>query len=219
MSSYPTYKTNSVIVAAIFPEVADALLAIRKMEGYDSSPEKPILPYRYSVTGKFVSSDLIKSKKSTGRKHQYIIRTTPSEQRPADLRVHWNNMMKKHGFSLRMRDCRHFVTKKCKDIGLTGVDRDVASRLTGHDPDPGANMQDWYSAKSIEEIIDQQKMRLPDGPLGQLYADVQITSDIPSELTGYWQKYLKGEIDTFEMVRRVEALKNDILLNTSRIET
>jgi len=214
------YKNNSAIVAVIFPEIAGALMDLRKMPGYDPSPEKPIFPYRYLAKGSFTTSDAITTKKTSARKHPYKVRNTPTEQRTCNLRIHWDYLRKKHGLpKLRMCDVRHWVSKTCKRAGLTEQDRDVVCALMGHDPDPGSNMQNWYSAKTVEEIIDLQLMRLPNGPLGMLFADVQMSSDIPPELATLWLSYSNGQICTFDLVREIETLKNRQILKPTKMET
>jgi len=213
------YKNNSVIIATIFPDVADALLQLRKMPGYDSSPEKPIFPFRYIATGKFVSSEAIIANKNPRRKYPHHIRLTPTEQKPDDLRTHWESIWEKYGVQkMRMCDIRHWVSKACKDAGLTEKDQDVACALMGHDPAPGINMQNWYATKSVEEIIDLQKLRLPNGPLGTLRVDIQVTSDIPQEIAKLWLKYSNGEIGTFDLTNELESIKNRQLQKTPKME-
>ena len=214
-----SYKNNSVIVAAIYPEVMKALIEIRKMENYDPSPEKPILPFRYLKRGDFVSCQAIIDHRNspTCRKHPYKIRTTPTEQDTQGLDSHWTYLMGKYSLpKLRMCDIRHWVSSTCKKAGIP---KDVACRIMGHDPEAGKDMQDWYSCMTIEDIVDVQRIKLPNGPLGTLSVEISISSDIPAEVASLWLKYSTGQIGLNNLMNEIEMLKNRQTVKPPEMET
>ena len=214
-----SYKNNSVIVAVIYPEVRKALIEIRKMADYDPSPEKPILPFRYLKRGVFVSCQAIMDHKDqqSGRKHPYKVRTAASEQETRDLESHWIYLMGKYSLpKLRMCDVRHWVSSTCKKAGTP---KEVVCRLMGHDPAAGRDMQDWYSCMTIEDIVDQQQIKLPNGPLGTLSVEISISSDIPAEVASLWLKYSTGQIGLNNLMNEIETLKNQQTTKLPAMET
>ena len=77
----------------------------------------------------------------------------------------------------------------------------------GHDPEANKDMQDWYSCSSTEEIIDEQLTKMPDGPLGVIQIGIQITTEIPSEAIALWNKFLSGNMDTFDFLKEAETIR------------
>jgi len=196
------YKTNSAIIATIFPAVAEALLAIKDMQGYDPSPEKSILPFRY-VSGRFTGPGKISRK-------------IPEEQGSQQLYEQWRRLQRKYDLpKLRMCDIRHWVSKTCNRIGM---DRQAICCLMGHDPEANKDMQVWYSMMSIEEILDEQRMRLPEGPLRNLAPDIQMVYEIPKEVVDLWSKFRFGQIGTMEFLNEAEALRKRHMEKPVRIE-
>jgi integrase len=196
------YKTNSAIIATVFPSVSEALLAIREMPEYDSSPEKSILPFRY-VSGKFTGA---------GR----VIRNMPVEQSSIQLYDQWCRLQRKRNLpKLRMCDLRHWVSKTCNRIGM---DRQAICCLMGHDPEANKDMQVWYSMMSIEEILDEQKMRLPDGPLRNLAPDVQMIYELPKEVVDLWTRFRTGQIGTLDFLGEAETLRKRQIQKSVQIE-
>jgi hypothetical protein len=79
--------------------------------------------------------------------------------------------------------------------------------LMGHDPSCGGSMRDWYDSPQDEDILREQRDRLPNGPIGFLCPKVEITPGIPEEALSMVSEYLSGKIGTMDLMNRLESLR------------
>jgi len=177
------FKTHAPIAARLCPEVAEALLAWKKVvpEPY---PERPIVPWRWA-------------------------NTEPQWSRPqsrSSLRDHWNRLGENWKLPrLRMCDLRHWVATRCRRAGLS---KQASAYLMGHDATGGGNMRDWYDNPAIEDILAEQAEYLPDGALGLLDSvKVELTEGLCPESVELLREYLAGRMGTMELANKVESIR------------
>lgn len=131
---------------------------------------------------------------------------TDKEQVPYHFRGQWNAFQSKHCLpKLRPVDVRHWVATVCRKSNLSKVS---SARLMGHDPYYGGSMRDWYDSPQDDDIIGEQREKLPEGPIGFLFPKVEIAPGLPEDALSMVSEYLSGIIGTMELMTRIEKLKN-----------
>lgn len=177
------FKTSAPIAARLAPDVIEALDAWRKV-GREPLPEWPIFP----------SGETPGPRMYNGRTGTLLIRR------------HFLRLEKRWKLPpLRPVDVRHWVAKACREAGLS---KQASAYLMGHDPTQGGSMRDWYDNPQIEDILAEQAMKLPYGPLNALGgASVELTEGLPSDAVALMQDYMKGKIGTMEFATKAEAFR------------
>ncbi len=184
------FKTYSSIVAWLPPDVVAAIEAWRKASP-DSSPERPILPWR-GTTRKVVAA---------------------REHNDASVRRLLKSLEAKWALPhLRPVDFRHFVATACRRAGLSVP---ASAQWQGHDPTNGGAMRDVYD--NPDDTFAEQSARLPRGPLGLLEpVQVDVTADVSPGVLEVARELMAGRIGAIEAAMRLEALQrrtaNDAIL-------
>jgi integrase len=177
------FKTNAPVLAHVFPDVREALVAWAK-SGPGIASDRPILPRR-TVTGKVAAA---RSMTADGVR-DWLLRAR-----------------KKWGLPpLLPKDLRHWVATQTRKAGLS---KQASAFLMGHDPTQGGSMRDWYDNPPEDAILDEQMQALPDGPLGLLTPPtVEIVQGIPEDAAELVRTYFAGEIGTMDFATRMETVR------------
>ena len=174
------FKTFADIACHVPPDVADALVQLRRASNEQSEAD-PVLPWM-DGWGK----------------------VKPSRQANRTLYAkHWNRLRKKYGLpKLRMKDLRHWVASQCHDSDLSEQAR---AYMQGHDQ-PIGNMGDAYDNRSIEINLARQVEKFPHGPLGIFEKpDLEIVAALPGDLVTVLMGYHDGKVGFTQVINRLEA--------------
>ncbi len=72
----------------------------------------------------------------------------------------------------------------------------------------GGSMRDRYDNPNLEGILEEQRDRLPKGPLGHLEpTEIEISGDRPREAVALLDSYLAGKIGTMEFAPEMEKIR------------
>ena len=54
-------------------------------------------------------------------------------------------------------------------------------------------MRDWYDAPQVEDALDEQAERIPNGPLGVIEpSEIEVTDGLPEEVSALVSQFLDG---------------------------
>jgi len=173
-------KNKVPVVARIPPHLAEALLNLMKAIP-NSLPEDPILPYR-KPNGEFV---------------QHTAMTN------AQFRSQWDRFERKHLLKhWPPAYFRHWVVTVCRKAQLSPPSKNA---MRGHKY-KATDMEERYDNPENSEIIEEQARILPYGTIGFAFpGNVEITSEIPSEISDAVAKALKGEIYPSQVSEMITA--------------
>jgi integrase len=176
-----SFKTTSPVVARLAPNVTEALQQWKDRIG-SVAPEQPIIPWR-SVTG----------------------RLSGTQGSPA-LTVHWLRLEKKWQLPhLCPNHMRHWVATTCRRAGLS---RQASAYLMGHDATQGGAMRDWYDNPQLQDVLDEQALKLPYGPLGVLNPPTaELEGGLSKEVVALVSAYLVGQLGTMELATQMEKTR------------
>lgn len=185
------FKTNAPVMAVLFPDVRETLVAWEKKTPYHG-PNEWIFPWR-SASGIF--------------KHE-----------PTNEKCLWRILIRlRRKWSLpylTMSECRHYVCVACRKAGLSRV---ASGNLVGHDT-RGQTYRDWYDNPQVEDVLSEQIAVMPDGPLGLITSPkAQLTDDIPQEMLKACVDFLHGNVGEIELAQvfaRVRGTLNSQNQNT-----
>jgi integrase len=178
------FKSVAPITAAIFPSVADALLAWEKVSPYHAESD-PILCWR-DAHGRM--------------KHE------PLNERL--LYYHW--LRQKRHWNLGSNPVcpalmRHWVNTIARKCGLS---KPSTAALCGHDVGIDPTYCGWYDNPVGSELLAEQLKALPFGPLGWLNAQsTRILDQLPSDAAALVGRYLKNEIPRSELADELDRLR------------
>ncbi|MDH4123943.1 MAG: hypothetical protein OEV21_07675 [Thermoplasmata archaeon] len=79
-------------------------------------------------------------------------------------------------------------------------------------------MRDYYDNPSMEELLDEQLEKFPQGPLAVLLPDIQIADGLPIEATRLLVRYLSGNLTTHEFGGEMERIRLKQLEKPSLVE-
>lgn len=173
-------KTYADVAWHLPPNLQSALVELRKWLK-DSGEGDPILPWMNGW------GSVVRSRQAT-----------------RDLYYdHWNRLRVRYGLpKLRMKDFRHWVDSRCRDVGLTEQAR---AYLQGHEQQIN-NMGDWYDNRDVETNLARQAHALPLGPLGIFEkAEVDIVATIPPEIVSVLIGYRDNKVTYLELQSRLET--------------
>lgn len=181
------FKTHASIACRLCPEVINELVGWEKQVRTRTTPEDPVLPFR----------------SSTGR--LYLGR----EQTTEHVRRQWSRFQKRHGLqTLLPCHLRHFVSTACRRAGLS---KQATAYLQGHDPTQGGSMRDWYDAPLVEDALDEQAERIPNGPLGVIEPPkIEVTDGLPKDVVAMVSQFLDGSTGTLELMNALEKCRTDL---------
>ena len=122
-----------------------------------------------------------------------------------ELLDHWRHLQKKFGLPrLLPHDLRHWVATTCRKADLS---KPSTAFLMGHDSASGGAMRDWYDNPEVMEALDEQRTRLPEGPLGYLDPNLVLVDEVPPSAVALLKQYFEQKIGTLEFVNRVEQIR------------
>lgn len=180
------FKTHASIASRLCPEVVETLAEWEKLVP-DASPDGPILPFR-------------------DRARRLSVGT---EQSSENVRAQWRRLQEKHSLPLLLPcHMRHFVSTACRRAGLS---KQATAYLQGHDPTQGGSMRDWYDAPLVEDALDEQAERIPNGPLGVIESpEIEVTDGLPKEVSAMVSQFLDGSTGTLELMNALEKCRVNI---------
>ena len=192
------FKTAAPIAAALTKQVVDALVEWKAIYPGEVAPEKLILPRR-SANGDYCAPRLIHGRRSLKRSKN------PLEMTTLELSRHWWRLQKKWGLrKLRPCDLRHWVATISRKADLS---KPASAYLMGHDSSSGGAMRDWYDNPEVMEALDEQRMRLPEGPLGYLDPALVMVDEVPPSALVLLKDYFGKRIGTLDLVNRLEDIR------------
>ena len=173
------FKTFADLACYLPPDLAQSLVQLRKWLK-DSSEIDPILPQM--AFGQVQHQQL-----SNGRKNK----------------AHWNQIRAKYDLpKLRMKDMRHWVASRCRDVGLSEQAR---AYMMGHEQ-PITNMGDVYDNRNVEINLGRQAQRFPHGVLGAFEKlDLEVMATIPNDLVAVLVGYHDGKVGITEVLTQLDA--------------
>ena len=99
----------------------------------------------------------------------------------------------------------HYAPGVCRKVDLS---KQASAALMGHDPSSNDSMRDWYDNPPVEELLDEQAARLPNGPLGFLDPPVmEIVEGMTSDEKTLWAKWKACQIGALEFAQALEKLQ------------
>jgi hypothetical protein len=179
-----SFKTHADIVARIWPDVGEALIAWKK-DCPDVSPGAFILPRR-GTTGKVDPS--------RGMDKEAIHRLLRRFEAKWGL---------KH---LAPVYFRHWVKTTCRPLSDPAL-----ARLQGHKPPADGSMRSTYDTPGIQRVLAEQESKFPTGPLGVLRSPAVIVEpELRAELdlVRLWKA---GQLGLMELMNRLEALERKVV--------
>jgi len=192
------FKTAAPIAAALTKQVVDALLEWRAIYPGEVAPEKLILPRRLA-NGEYLEPKKIDGKRSPKRSENLMEMITP------ELLRHWRRLQEKWGLpKLRPSSLRHWCATISRKADLS---KPATAYLMGHDSSSGGAMRDWYDLPEVAEALDEQRMRLPEGPLGYLDPNLVMVDDVPPSALVLLKDYLGKKIGTLDLVNSLENIR------------
>ena len=194
------FKTCAPVAAALPKEVSDAMVAWKFAYPEEITPDKLILPRR-SAKGKYGPP----KEPEQGRRRSAKRSSNLLEITTAEFLDHWRRMQVKWGLPrLRPSGLRHWVATVCRKVDMS---KPATAYLMGHDSAAGGAMRDWYDNPAVLEALDEQRMRLPEGPLGYLDPKLVLVDDVPPSALVLVKDYFQGKVATLDMVNRLEAIR------------
>ncbi|HYM40953.1 MAG TPA: hypothetical protein VEY12_12570 [Thermoplasmata archaeon] len=191
------FKSSSPIIAWLFPDVLEAMESWRNVSPA-TSPEDPILPWR-GMKGQYVVDDMPDSK-----------RTRPGTRLDGPtVRDHFHAFAAKWSLpDLSPVYFRHAVKTLCRRAGLGDPE---SNALVGHGLSREAGMTAVYDNPMTQAILDEQRNRIPHGPLGVLMPpEVHLVEGPEREATSVLAEYFAGKVGLMELMQRIESMKRKV---------
>jgi len=69
-------------------------------------------------------------------------------------------------------------------------------------------MRDWYDAPRVEDALDEQAERIPNGPLGVIEPpEIEVTDGLPKEVSAMVSQFLDGSVGTLELMKALDECR------------
>jgi len=161
-------KRMTPVRARVPPDLADVLIELKQLFP-GARPEDPIFPHR----------------KPEGSFEGFVQMNT------GNMAAQWRRFQAKHALrKLRPVDVRHWVATRCRKAGLSYV---ATHSLQGQKVN-SMHMRDRYDHPGGSDILEEQALVIPFGPVGLLCPKVEVNQALPAELVDALGKSLRGEL-------------------------
>jgi hypothetical protein len=87
------------------------------------------------------------------------------------------------------------------------LSKPATAYLMGHDSSSGGAMRDWYDNPEVMEALDEQRVRLPEGPLGYLDPNLVMVDEVRPSALVLLKDYFGKRIGTLDLVNRLEDIR------------
>lgn len=185
------FKTHAQIAWWLPEDVKQALIELRKHLG-DPREDSPLFPW---MNGWGRTTPTKRDLESAKRK---------LDRADADmLRRHWERLEKKYSLPhLTSGDLRHWVASQARDPPC--LREEARAYMQGHEQQI-TNMGDVYDHRSIEQNLQEQARKFPEGPLGLFKRlDVEIAEDVPQEIMKALVAYRENRLGYPDLFKAVE---------------
>jgi integrase len=181
------FKTDATVATYLPPEVRTVLKEFNEKVG-GRRPNDSLIPYRRS-NGRIELSRSVNG--------QVLYREWHRFERTWALP------------SLNPNAFRHFVCRTCESVGLS---KSASGYLVGHDTRQGETYRNWYANLDVEEALEEQRRKIPNGVMGLIRAPkVDLAEEIPSQLLSLCLEFIEGKIGDLDFASKAGIIRTQMV--------